>query len=66
MRQTMISDKGGGGVGQFLTDKGGRGFLTPPFLADIMCEQPLPFIIYDSMALNICIIIFLMSPLGIP
>ena len=54
----MISDKGGGGVGQFLifSDKGGRGgkpisdfwltrggggVWTPPFLADIICEQPL-------------------------
>ena len=54
----MISDKGGGGVSQFLifSDKGGRGgkpisdfwmtrggggVWTPPFLADIICEQPL-------------------------
>ena len=35
--------KGGGGVGEMLTmaDKGGRGGLDPPFLADIICEQPL-------------------------
>ena len=34
--------KGGGGVGEMLTmaDKGGRGGLDPPFLADIICEQP--------------------------
>ena len=52
----MISDKGGGGVNQFLifSDKGGtggkpssdfwqtrgEGGLDPPFLADIICEQP--------------------------
>ena len=36
-------DTGGGGVGQFLTlaDKGGKGVWTPPFLADVICEQPL-------------------------
>ena len=30
-------------VGQFLTlaDKGGGGVWTPPFLADVICEQPL-------------------------
>ena len=35
--------KGGGGVGEMLTmaDKGGRGVLDPPFLADIICEKPL-------------------------
>ena len=37
--------KRGGGVGEMLTiaDKGGRGGLDPPspFLADIICEQPL-------------------------
>ena len=35
--------KGGGGVGEMLTmgDEGGRGGLDPPFLADIICEQPL-------------------------
>ena len=33
----------GRGVGQFiiLADKGEGGGLDPPFLADIMCEQPL-------------------------
>ena len=41
--QTETSDKGGGKVGQFLilADKGGGGVWTPPFLADIVCEQPL-------------------------
>ena len=35
--------KGEGGVGEMLTvdDKGGRRGLGPPFLADIICEQPL-------------------------
>ena len=36
--------KGGGGVGEMLTMavEGGRGGLEPPpFLADIICEQPL-------------------------
>ena len=35
-----FSDKGAGGVGQFLTfaDKGGGGVCTPPFLADVICE----------------------------
>ena len=33
----------GGGVGEMLTmaDEGGRGGLDPPFLADIISEQPL-------------------------
>ena len=37
------TDKGGRGVGEMLTmaDKGRRGGLDPPFLADIICEQPL-------------------------
>ena len=35
--------KGVVGVGEMLTmaDKGGRGGGIPPFLADIICEQPL-------------------------
>ena len=35
--------KGKEEVGEMLTlaDKGGRGVLTPPFLADKICEQPL-------------------------
>ena len=35
--------KGGGGVGEMLSmaDEGERGVWTPPFLADIICEQPL-------------------------
>ena len=35
--------KGRRGVGGILilADKGGRGVWTPPFLADIICEQPL-------------------------
>ena len=35
--------KGVGGVGEMLTvaDEGGSGGLTPPFLAKIICEQPL-------------------------
>ena len=35
--------KGRGGVEEMLTmaDKGGRRDWTPPFLADIICEQPL-------------------------
>ena len=35
--------EGGGGVGEMLTmaDKGGRGGLDPPFLGDLICEQPL-------------------------
>ena len=41
----IFADKGGRGVGQFLilAHKGGRGGLVykPPFLADIICEQPL-------------------------
>ena len=38
----MISVKRGKGVSQFLifSDKGGGG-LEPPFLADIICKQPL-------------------------
>ena len=34
--------KGGGGVGEMLTmaDQGGKGVWTPPFWADIVCEQP--------------------------
>ena len=38
-----MADQGGGGVGEMLTiaDKGGRGGLEPPFLATIICEQPL-------------------------
>ena len=38
-----MADKGGGGGWEMLTmaDKGGRGGLDPPFLADIICEQPL-------------------------
>jgi hypothetical protein len=37
------ADKGEGGVGEMLTmaDKGGSGGLDPPFLTDIICEQPL-------------------------
>ena len=48
------ADEGGRGVGEILTmadkgwrggwgnaDKGARGGLAPPFLADIICEQPL-------------------------
>ena len=40
--------KGGGGVGKMLimADKGGREGLDPPFLADIICEQPLTSRIY--------------------
>ena len=39
----IFSDIGGRGVGQFLplADKGRRGVWTPPFLADVICEQPL-------------------------
>ena len=52
----MVSDKGGGGVSLFLiscdkgwkgtnfkfsADKGGGGVWPPPFLPDIICEQPL-------------------------
>ena len=50
----MISDKGGGGMSQFLSfyDKGeggvgkflrrgGGGVWAPPFLAVIICEKPL-------------------------
>ena len=35
----------GGGVDQFLilADKGGGGVCKPPFLADIICEQPLTY-----------------------
>ena len=35
--------EGAGGVGEMLimADKGGKGCLDPPFLADIICEQPL-------------------------
>ena len=43
-RFLIFSDKGGeGGVGPFLTlaDKGGGGVWTPPFLAEVICEQPL-------------------------
>ena len=38
-----MADKGWRGVGEMLTvaDKGGRGGLDLPFLADIVCEQPL-------------------------
>ena len=39
-----MADKGGRGVGERLTmaDEGRRGGLDPPpFLADIICEQPL-------------------------
>ena len=38
-----MADKGGGGVKEMQTmaDKGGRRGLDPPFLADIVCEQPL-------------------------
>ena len=38
-----MTDKGGRGVGEMLTmtDKWGRGVWTHPFLADIICEQPL-------------------------
>ena len=38
-----MADKGGGGVGEMLTmaEEGWRGVWTPPFLADIICEQPL-------------------------
>ena len=28
-----------------MADKGGRGGLDPPFLADIICEQPLMVIV---------------------
>ena len=42
--------RGEGGVGQFLTlaDKGGRGVWTPPFLADVICEQPLTTVSFVS------------------
>ena len=38
-----MADKGGRGVVEVLTtaDEGGRGGLDPPFLADIIFEQPL-------------------------
>ena len=38
-----MADEGGRGVGEMLTlaDEGGRGVWTPPFLADIIFEQPL-------------------------
>ena len=38
-----MADEGGVGVGEMLTlaDKGGRRGVDPPFLADIICEQPL-------------------------
>ena len=38
-----VADKCGRGGGKLLTkaDEGGRGVWTPPFLADIICEQPL-------------------------
>ena len=39
-----MADKGGRGNGEMLTmaDKGGRGGLPPPpFLADMICKQPL-------------------------
>ena len=38
-----MADEGGRGIGEMLTmaDKGGKGALDPPFLADIICEQPL-------------------------
>ena len=35
-----MADERGGGVGEMLT-KGGEGGRTPPFLADIICEQRL-------------------------
>ena len=37
-----MADKGGGGFGEMLTmaDKGERGGGVPPFLADIICEEP--------------------------
>ena len=40
---TDMADERGMGAGQMLTlaDKGGGGVLTPPLLADIICEQPL-------------------------
>ena len=56
IHQNLISDKGGGGVSQFLifSDNGGRGggpisdfgwqgrgVWTPPFLVNVICEQPL-------------------------
>ena len=40
----IFSDKGGGEVGHILilVNKWGKaGFRKPPFLADIICEQPL-------------------------
>ena len=44
-RFLIFSDKEGEGGGQFLTlaDKWGGVVLTPPFLADVICEQPLIF-----------------------
>ena len=38
-----IADEGGRGVRQMLmlAEEGGRGGLDPPFLADVICEQPL-------------------------
>ena len=38
----VLADKGGWGVGEMLTmaDKGPGGLWIPPFLADIICEQP--------------------------
>ena len=44
----MAGKGGGGGVGEMLTmaDKGGGGLWTPPpFLAAIICEQPLIVIV---------------------
>ena len=40
----IFSDKGGRGgrpISDFWLTGGGRGVWTPPFLADIICEQPL-------------------------
>ena len=43
MTNAEKADKGGRRVGEMLTmaDKGESGGLDPPFLADIICEQPL-------------------------
>ena len=48
VRQNMIADKGGRGgkpISDFWLTRGGGGVWTPPFLADIICEQPLTNII---------------------
>ena len=40
----IFSDKGGGGgksISDFWLTRGGGGVQTTPFLADIICEQPL-------------------------